>query len=184
MKSGTKLRVILTVIATPFLVVGYLNIEKLAEKKGWDGILSGWVDKMPDTLSGFIVSPFMAMLSAFIVGIVVGLWVDTFLRASNKKKTDIQILGAQAIKMSQLIDKRIGSWNTSTSQDLYAEEISASILLLRKIKNHGIKIPKFDPKDQVEELKKISTYFKYMSPHMLDGDKSSTKKFSKLIVKD
>ena len=86
MKSGTKLRLVLTALFTPFLVVGYLNIEKLAEKKGWDGILSGLVDKMPAGLSGFIISPFMAMLSAFIIGTVAGLWVDTFLRAADRKK--------------------------------------------------------------------------------------------------
>jgi len=183
MKSGTKLRVIISIIATPFLVVGYLNIEKLAEKKGWDGILSGWVDKMPDGLSGFIVSPFMAMLSAFIVGIVVGLWVDTLLRAKNVKRTNMQILGHRMSKLTSLITKKMQLNNLAFNNQNFAEEYSASLMLVQNAKKMKMSVPDLNGENWEADLEEMVKYFRLMNPRLVADDRKSVINFSKTIIK-
>lgn len=182
MKAGTNLRIFATVFATPFLVVGYLNIEKLAESKGWDGLLTTQAAKMPESVASFVISPLMAMVSSLVVGVIIGIWADTFLRAADRRKSSLQVLGFQANKISQIIDQKADRWGSS--QDDCIKEYSAAVMLLSKMRKQGLDIPSLNSDDMLDDAKRLSKYFKLMSPHMMDGDRGATKRFSKIILKD
>ena len=181
MKSGTKLRLVLTVLFTPFLVVGYLNIEKLAEKKGWDGILSRLEDKMPAGLSGFIISPFMAMVSALVVGIVIGLWSDTFIRKLNSRGSKVENLGLRIQALANTIDSK---FHANVSFDDMATEVSKCIVFAKKMTEMGFVVPSnvINAEPWQERLGLYSRYFKMMGAQMEENSKKDAIEFSKALA--
>ena len=181
MKSGTKLRLVLTALFTPFLVVGYLNIEKLAEKNGWDGILSGLVDKMPAGLSGFIISPFMAMVSALVVGIVIGLWSDTFIRKLNSRGNKVENLGWRILATANTIDSKI---HANVSFDDMATEVSMCIVFAKKMTKMGFVVPSnvINAEPWQERLGMYSRYFKMVGAQMVESSKRDAIEFSKVLA--
>ena len=81
------------------------------------------------------------------------------------------------------MDTNLGAFNRS--RDRCFEELSAGLMLLRKMKKrHGLKIPKIDPSNIDESLNTMTAYFKLMSPHMIDGNRKATKGFSEIIISD
>lgn len=80
MLSRKILRRVSTWVSAPLVVVLYLNIEKLAEGRGWDALLlTAWVSHMP-TLLSLATEPWVTYLAVGVVAFTAGLWIDLALR--------------------------------------------------------------------------------------------------------
>jgi hypothetical protein len=92
MRDSTKLRLILSAILSPFLVVVYLNVEKFAEDRGWDSFLvdiaspEGEIVLSP--IFAWALNPIVSILSVFVVGIVAGVWVDACIRREGEQRAE------------------------------------------------------------------------------------------------
>ena len=91
MRNLIAIRVAVSVLATPFLIIAYLNVEKWAEKHGYDQFLLKFIDTIAQKFQGspeamhsavpeFLYSPVMQFASASALAFVAGLWVDHLLR--------------------------------------------------------------------------------------------------------
>lgn len=81
MKSRSTVRLALTVLSAPLLVVLYLNIEKLAEREGWDTLLADGVAPAsgPSPLLELLTTPTAFAAATFVIGLAIGVWIDTLL---------------------------------------------------------------------------------------------------------
>jgi hypothetical protein len=116
------LRSAATVVATPLLLVLYLNIEVLAAKRGWDTVLSAWAPAMTE----FVTQPWVFAVAAFGVGIAIGAWVHwlairvdrrpTEPAAAAADKSERERLAARAIEISKSISDLLGRFHGELRQ--------------------------------------------------------------------
>ncbi len=91
MRLITKIRLLISAAAAPFLVVLYLNIEKWAEARGYDLLLTKVAEgKMPDALAKFSFDPSVLFMAVVFCSLVAGIWLDALLRRLLDKVTFIQ----------------------------------------------------------------------------------------------
>lgn len=71
---------IFAAVSTPFLVILYLNIEKLAEREEWDRILPDLVPAYVSVTWDFIFNPLMVGTGIAVVTFTIGLWAGAAMR--------------------------------------------------------------------------------------------------------
>ena len=120
MRLITKIRVGLSILLTPFLVVLYLNIEKWAEKHGYDLILvEVGDDRLVETLTSYALQPVYQFAAVAALAFVGGIWIDALIRWLSDKITIIR----PNIPTSIHIQFQVGSQNVV---QLRNENIQAS----------------------------------------------------------
>src|SRR3546814_16069076 len=81
MRLITIIRLLISVVATPFVAILYLNIEKWAESHGYDLLLVNAVEgQMPDAVKQLAFHPTTLIFAIVICSIVAGIWIDVVLR--------------------------------------------------------------------------------------------------------
>jgi hypothetical protein len=110
------LRIIVTIVAAPFLVVAYLNIEVLANSLGWDIVL---LDRYP-AMADLLTRPWVFALAAFIVGVSFGLWTHYFATKVDRKrkqqppdlakKTHLRLQFGRDVTPFQVINENVWRW--------------------------------------------------------------------------
>ncbi len=141
-------RIVLSAISTPFWVVLYLNIEKLAEGRGWDAILKGAMEgKMPGVVS-FVLQPWMGITALTIVSFTVGIWADALVRRLDAKKPTreqkIIALGRNCNNVARNA-KNIAHSSFIYGRD-YPDLLNAYRLIDMDLRDWGIEAPA--PRDQ------------------------------------
>ena len=90
MRKITIIRVVVTILVTPFLVVLYLNIEKWAESRGYDLYLTNLITPPEGAVVNPVVSyalrPEMSYIALAAVTFMIGIWCDAWLRRSESKR--------------------------------------------------------------------------------------------------
>jgi hypothetical protein len=76
MRQRTFVRIVASVLATPFFVIAYLNIENYAESKGWGGILTSIMEGQMPSVLAFLLQPWLGVAALALVGLAAGVWVD------------------------------------------------------------------------------------------------------------
>lgn len=104
-------RHLLKYITIPFFVILYLNIEKLAERHGWDGLLSWLWELYTPTPYKYLTQPWALNIAIAVVAFAAGFWLDNIVRKSELKKQTFDI------------DRR----ELANTADKLAEKISALI---------------------------------------------------------
>src|SRR3546814_5847481 len=91
MRLITIIRLLISVVATPFVAILYLNIEKWAESHGYDLLLVNAVEgQMPDAVKQLAFHPTTLIFAIVICSIVAGIWIDVVLRRLMDKITFIR----------------------------------------------------------------------------------------------
>lgn len=142
MRGITIKRLVITALASPFVVVLYLNIEKYAEKSGYDVLLIKVLEAGPngDAVLNPLVAAALHPLALYgaiaATGIVAGLWLDAWLRRTESKKLPrierIKNLGDRCKKLVTYISIRQSSIaydNQSMLNDIWAEWLPIQIEL-------------------------------------------------------
>ena len=113
MRRITIIRLIVTALVMPFVVVLYLNIERYAEEHGYDVILIKLLEpKEADVISpiiSFAFHPATLYGAIGFVTFVVGIWFDALLRRGEStrlsKHEKLVVLGEKCQKLVTLIDQ-------------------------------------------------------------------------------
>lgn len=124
------MRLVITVVCAPFLWVIVLNVEKLAEKRGWDTTLSDAVDSVPSAVS-FHETLWFTLFSVLLVGFVIGIWVDWFVRKITQRKSRVaEGLGAECRSLAGSIRTLLGN-NLAIPSDFPLTKFDGEIDILR-----------------------------------------------------
>lgn len=87
MRARSLVRMAFTVLAAPFVVVLYLNIETYAQSEGWDTILKGTMEgRMPGVVS-WALQPWVGLTGLALICFTLGLWTDAILRHRKRKSS-------------------------------------------------------------------------------------------------
>jgi len=87
MNAAKIFRWLLTIIATPFLVVLYLNIEKWAEKHGYDLILNKAMEsEVHGPIMQLVLHPNTLLIAVAIVFFCLGAWADALIRRRSEDR--------------------------------------------------------------------------------------------------
>ena len=79
------LRWAFTVISAPFVYIFIMNVEKLAEQKGWNGFLPRLWEAYFPMLYEQLTQPWVGLLATAIVSFTAGLWLDWFFRFRERE---------------------------------------------------------------------------------------------------
>src|SRR5665811_658568 len=85
MKTRSLVRTSLTVLAAPFVVVLYLNIETYAQSKGWDTLLKGAMEGKLPAVVDWALQPWVGLTGLALISFTLGLWFDAVLRRRERK---------------------------------------------------------------------------------------------------
>lgn len=89
MRRVIKFRIAVSLLATPFLVVLYLNIEKWAEKYGYDLILTQISEgKVQGPILSFLLDPRLLVIAVGVVSFALGVWVVSILRKQDRERVE------------------------------------------------------------------------------------------------
>jgi len=192
MLSWTKnfwIRLVATVVCAPFLWILVLNVEKLAEKRGWDTTLSDAVESVPENVS-FHETLWFTLLSMGLVGFVFGIWVDWGLRRLSQRKSKVaKHLGAECKSLAGSIRTLLGN-NLAVPTDFPLTKLDGEIDILRlKLKKLRFEVPtiaKFTfihPDDyKREHLDFLHQYLDCIGPYLKEGMTGEAKKNSDLML--
>ena len=186
MRRITNIRVVLSILATPFLVVLYLNIEKWAESRGYDLYLTNLVTPPEGAVVNPVVSyalrPEMSYIALAVVTFMTGIWCDAWLRRSQSKripkKERIRNLGDKCLDLVRFIDAgldSIGHLNSGDKQDaltrMWSEFLPVSIELEKlrlKTPDHRI--------SSVSEADAVRAYLRFIGNLLQNGQLKMAKK--------
>ena len=142
------MRIATTILAAPFLIILYLNIEKYAESKGWDGLLMSLMEGRMPTLLSVLLQPWMGVLALSLAALASGLWVGSLARVMDKatatnqpdKEPDKYTLSNQINHVMDLITSHSRAYTERNwvSDFNLIGELQALSISLSKI---GIKFP-------------------------------------------
>lgn len=81
-------------LAAPFVVILYLNIETYAQSKGWDTLLKGAMEGQVPAIVDWALQPWVGLTSLALISFTLGLWFDAVLRRRERKSF---VVGPQII---------------------------------------------------------------------------------------
>ena len=194
MRRITIIRVVLTVLATPPLVILYLNIEKWAESRGYDLFLTNLVTPpegvVVNPLVSYALRPEIFYIALAAVAFMTGIWCDAWLRRSESKrvpkKERIRNLGTKCLDLVRLIDACLGSIDYidyGDKQDaftrMWSEFLPVSIELEKlrlKIPDHGI--------SSVSEADAARAYLRFIGNLLQNGQLKMAKKTARNLTEE
>lgn len=104
MIDSTTPRRLLALLSAPFVLIVYLNIEKLAEGYGWDVLLLGaWVSYSP-ALYEQLTKQWLSFTAVAIVSFTLGVWSDSLLR-SRRQQISLVRTGGAASELAERAEK-------------------------------------------------------------------------------
>lgn len=173
-----------TLLALSLLPILNLNVERLAESKGWDKILSDhWGEIMSD-LSRLATDPWFFALVAFLAGGTLFMWGDYFLRrfrAVPNTLTQEQILDLYS--HIQTTKEALDATDDGVTYEGFHEAAALSIKLMKL----GIPtpfMPELRDKIQYETFSKnFYAYLAAIGPHVRDGNIRQIRRFAADTIK-
>jgi len=171
------IRIVGTGIGAPFLVVLYLNIEKLAERHGWDGLLVGLLEGHMPSASNWLLQPWVAVLAVAVVSFMAGVWLDWSARHFDRRQT--QSLATLSINTDKVIGLLRDALN-SDDEHLDVATIAELNSLMTSYKRHGLASQEVNA-SKIKGLV-IAEYYRwlgYISPLIRDGHIQEARKLSK-----
>lgn len=147
-----------TAIAAVALALSYLNIEKLAEKHGWDQILVKMEEGVPDLPSWLWPALFL-----FSSGAALALWANKLLSKREQSKT------------TSKAQSEIVPTSPATIQDgLYVCDIRFTFSELEKDRHSDLTMRVFNGTGSVVEFFKVRGQVKFEAPNTTDPDRMGT----------
>ena len=192
MRGITIKRLIITALGSPFVIVLYLNIEKYAEKKGYDVLLIKALeagskgDAVLNPLVAAALHPLVFYGAIGATGIVAGLWLDAWLRRTESKKLPrierIKNLGDRCKKLAtniSILQPHITNDNQSMLNDIWAEWLPIQI----ELEKWGLVTSQetIVSKDAVNFLR---AYSQFIGQLLLNGELRFAKKTAKSLCAD
>lgn len=191
MRRITIIRVVLSILVTPFLVVLYLNIEKWAESRGHDLYLTNLIvppeGVVVNPLVSYALRPEMFYVALAAVAFMTGIWCDALLRRSESKRIPkeerIKNLGFKCLGLVGKIEAasaglRING-NESTFTSLWSEFIPVSVEL-EKIgfvtPDHGIQ--------SKEDMSAVRVYMEFVGNLLSNGHVRMAKKAARSLLEE
>ncbi|MCK5910231.1 MAG: hypothetical protein KAG62_09800 [Caulobacter sp.] len=161
-----------TLISLPFVAIATLNIERIAQAHRLDQIIPDPGQKL-SPLHSPAQQPWIVFLSVLIVGVTIGLWVDSALRRllSRNIPSRKDKLTSLGYRMQNLLHRINDFHNYTLSRDreLKARLLNADLnVLLTDTARMGIPTPHADSTmDQVED------YFARVGARLVAGDETA-----------
>ncbi len=189
MRGITIKRLIITVLGSPFVVVLYLNIEKYAEKIGYDVILIKALETGPngDAVLNPLVAAALHPLALYgaiaATGIVAGLWLDAWLRRTESKKLPrierIKNLGDRCKELATYISisqPHITYDNENMLNDIWAKWLPIQI----ELEKWGLVTPQ-ETIASGDEVNILRNYSQFIGQLLLNGELRFAKKTAKSL---
>lgn len=184
MRIRTPVRLILTLLATPLVVVLYLNIETYAQSKGWDTLLKDTMEGQVPNVVEWTLQPWVGLTSLAVTCIILGLWADTLLRrfdASRPSRADrLEALGNKSIALASDI-AHILRYNDPAGfpSSIFAEIRS----ILVEYSSYGL--PKLGTNIHLsgtEKLQLAHAFFSHVGPLLRDGHYKEAKRVANNLI--
>lgn len=199
-------RSVTTLLALALLPVLNLNVERLAELKGWDQFLPKRWDLVVSSVSEIATNPwFLAALGAALGGTLF-MWGDYFLRRAGYKpapksepkypidptQDELKELFWQIQNTKNLLDQKIMLTGCGEPSNEGFSEVMALIVKLTK---YGISTPFIYTDDDNHATKEdeiiyesfnhdFHKFFSNIAPHIRDGDLKAIRNFAQIAVKN
>lgn len=189
MRGITIKRLIITALGSPFVIVLYLNIEKYAEKKGYDVLLIKALET--GSKGDAVLSPLVAVALHPLVfygaigatGIVAGLWLDAWFRRTESTKLSrierIKNLGDRCKELVTYISIRQSSItydNENILNDIWAEWLPIQI----ELEKWGLVTPQ-ETIASGDEVSVLRSYSQFIGQLLLNGELRFAKKTAKSL---
>ncbi len=193
MRRTTARRLASAVLFTPILVVIYLNIEKWAEKRGYDTLLvdalsadDPAVITLGTTLLNYATQPWVIWLSFLLGGIIVGIWVDALILRGERNQSDRnRKIGNQCQNIVTMIDaieaddySRIGESPPLEQPDKLNRVWSAFLPVAFDLERIGLKTPDGEINSR-KAVMRVRAYAQFVGPLVASGHMKQAKQTAK-----
>ena len=197
MQRRNIIRFAISGLSVPFVVVLYLNIEKLAEARGLDTLL---VDLLsPDDpkkmtvgsqILNYATSPEVAGISILVIGIVIGFWSEVLLRRGDgREELKWQGVGRRCERVVMMIESiaRTRYYSEDDSpfkQPAVLNRIWAAFLPVAvDLERLGLSVPDHGVDSQDDAIR-IREYLRFVGPLVAQGHIRAAKDTAKSLLSD
>lgn len=189
MRRITVIRLALTVIATPFLVVGYLNIEKWAETHGYDLYLTRFMSGQSDSVVGpfvtFALRPEMPFIASAVLAFISGIWCDAWLRRGDLKrispKERMKSLGNRSVDLAGSITNTLNHVSPQRVEGVASDYWSEYLPIAFDLEKSGIKTPEREIRTR-HDLEVVAHYLRFVGRLLAGGHLKQAKQTARNLT--